>query len=162
MCAFLEQEGAHAVPALERAGASVPFALGLFLVRPRSRGCPVISDSGPLVCLGPFLPPVPTVPSARTPCASPGAERGPGGRTAALGLLSVLRTLGFPAAPSGVLLAAHLPALLLEPAWAALALRQALSPSVGPDLTGHFSVPSHPHLPGEACSLWGDTAPSAL
>ena len=39
---------------------------------------------------------------------------------------------------------------------------QALSPSVGPDLTGRFSLPSHPPLPGEACSLRGDTAPSAL
>ena len=162
MCAFLEREGAHAVPALERAGARVPFALGLFLVRPRSRGCPVISDSGPLISLGPFLPPVPTVPSSGTPCASTGAEHGPGGRTAALSLLSVLRTLGSPAAPSGVLLAPRLLALLLEPAWAALALCQALSPSVGPDLTGRFSLSSHPPLLGKACSLWWDMAPSAL
>lgn len=103
----------------------MPFALGLFLVRLGGRGCPVISGSDPLISLGPFLPLVPTVRSTRMPCASTGAGHGPGGRTAVLGL-PVLRTLGSPAAPSGVLLATHLPALLLEPAWAALALCQAL------------------------------------
>ena len=161
VCVSLERKGACADPHWRGREWRCLLPLASFPSGRGARGWPVVSGAGLHVSLRPFLPPVPTVPSPGTPCASSGAEPGPvaGPQRSAF---PVSWSLSSPEAPSGVLLAARPLALLLEPAWAALAVSDAESVSADPDLTERVSSLQPPSPPRLCLLPAGGLALSAL